>query len=198
MNLPGYPFEVESPYTGNMLPPYLVRLKRTLPPYVSLLRDIRKERIEEDTIDVCHLRKEHLAQVNRLLRSYFWPSIDVAESLEYPDYSFVLMYRKMVVGCALCSPEGYLSYLFVHPLWRGTGLASVLLYFVDRSLPVGRDITVHVSVGNPAVILYQKWGFKPEEFIVDFYSARFRSADVDESLGPDPASRNAFFLRLRR
>lgn len=55
---------------------------------------------------------------------------------------------------------------------------------------MGKDITLHVSASNPAMLLYQKFGFKPEEFILDFYDKYF---PVDS-----PDCRHAFFLRLRR
>jgi len=33
----------------------------------------------------------------------------------------------------------------------------------------GKDITLHVSVTNEAVLLYQKFGFKAEEYVQGFY-----------------------------
>ncbi|KAJ3203360.1 hypothetical protein HK099_001538 [Clydaea vesicula] len=53
-----------------------------------------------------------------------------------------------------------------------------------------RDITLHVSADNPAMLLYQYFGFKPEQFVVNFYD-KYLSADSN-------LSRNAFFMRLRR
>ena len=55
---------------------------------------------------------------------------------------------------------------------------------------MGKDITLHVSASNPAMLLYQKFGFKPEEFILDFYDKYFPVDSVD--------CRHAFFLRLHR
>lgn len=199
-NLEGYPFETESPYTGNMLPGFVHRETEKFPPRLILLQQIRTSDEDHDradeSIDICHLRKEHVDQVNRLLRSNFWPSIDISESLEWPDYCFTLLYRKLVIGCAICSPEGYLSYIFIHPDWRRQNYAARLLYAVVKA--TGRkDVTVHVAVGNQAMMMYQKFGFKAEEFIVDFYGERYRH-DGGEGREPDPASRNAFFLRLRK
>jgi len=52
-----------------------------------------------------------------------------------------------------------------------------------------RDITLHVSVNNPAMILYQKFGFKIEEFVQNFYE-NYIPADSE-------MSKHAFFIRLR-
>jgi len=99
------------------------------------------------------------------------------------------MYKKLVIGCALMTPEGYISYVVVHPEWRGAGIANFMLYHLFQAVP-GVDITLHVSATNSAMILYQKFGFKPEEFIVNFYDKYY----------PDDSKecKHAFFLRQRR
>lgn len=55
---------------------------------------------------------------------------------------------------------------------------------------MGKDVTLHVSASNPAMLLYQKFGFKAEEYILDFYD-KYYPVDSTEC-------RHAFFLRLRR
>jgi ribosomal protein S18 acetylase RimI-like enzyme len=55
---------------------------------------------------------------------------------------------------------------------------------------MGKDLTLHVSATNPALILYQKFGFKVEEFVQDFYDKYF-PADSKEC-------KHALFLRLSR
>lgn len=52
-----------------------------------------------------------------------------------------------------------------------------------------RDITLHVSPNNPAMILYQKFGFRIEEFVKNFYE---HYIPAESNL-----SKHAFFLRLR-
>jgi len=52
-----------------------------------------------------------------------------------------------------------------------------------------RDITLHVSPNNPAMILYQKFGFKIEEFVQNFY--------VHYIPEESELSKHALFLRLR-
>jgi ribosomal protein S18 acetylase RimI-like enzyme len=55
---------------------------------------------------------------------------------------------------------------------------------------MGKDVTLHVSVTNQAMLMYQKFGFKPEELILDFYE-KYLPENSQEC-------RHAFFLRLRR
>ena len=55
---------------------------------------------------------------------------------------------------------------------------------------MGKDVTLHVSANNSALLLYQRFGFKPEQFILDFYDKYYPE--------DSPESRHAFFLRLRR
>lgn len=55
---------------------------------------------------------------------------------------------------------------------------------------MGKDVTLHVSASNAAMLLYQKFGFKAEEYILDFYD-KYYPVDSAEC-------RHAFFLRLRR
>ena len=132
--------------------------------------------------------------VNSLATSLFWPGIDLSEALQYPDFSCVVLYRRLCVGFGCVVPdtrwsESYLSYLAVHPAWRGHGLATVILYHLIQT-NLGKDLTLHVSASNPAVLLYQKFGFKVEEFVCDFYR---------RYLPPDSGhSPHALLLRLER
>lgn len=155
------------------------------------------ERAANDTIDFLHLRKEWLPQVNRLLRSMFWPTIDMSESLDYPDYCIAAMYKKLVIGCAVVTPDGYIAYFVIHPEWEGCGLGSLLLSLVlKHGAPKHADLTLHVSVTNPALMLYQKFGFKPEEFIVNFYDRYYRDGETGSI--QSTYSKNAFLVRRRR
>jgi hypothetical protein len=81
----------------------------------------------------------------------------------------------------------------------------MLFHLIDRN--PNKDITLHVSANNPAMVyisslhrssvltairklLYNRFGFKAEEFIVGFY---------EDYLDPQSRmSKNAFRLRLRR
>ncbi|KAL6047607.1 Cysteine-rich protein 2-binding protein [Balamuthia mandrillaris] len=153
----------------------------------------KKERRMPVPIDytyVCFLTPAMMDAVHRLLRDCFWPGISVDECTNYPDYTIVALYKRMVVGCAFMTPEAYILYIAVHPEWRRCGIATFMLYHLIQSCPT-KDVTLHVSATNKAMILYQKFGFKPEEFIVGFYSQYYPPDDTETCL-------NALFMRLRR
>jgi ribosomal protein S18 acetylase RimI-like enzyme len=144
-----------------------------------------------------HVRKEHIPQINRLLRKFFWPSIDMTDALDTPDFGLVVLYKKLVIGCAFMTPDGYITYFLIHPEWAGDGLGSRLLFLLIKGAPPHVDLTLHVSVTNPALLLYQKFGFKPEEYIVNFYDKYYRQDE--QTVGQQELySKNAFFIRLRR
>lgn len=120
--------------------------------------------------------------------------VAVTECLQYPDFSCVVLYKKLVVGFAILVPdvgcnEAYISFFVTRPEWRKSGIGTFMLYHLIQTC-MGKDVTLHVSATNPALILYQKFGFKIEEFIQDFY---------DKYLPPGPREcRHALFLRLSR
>ena len=65
-----------------------------------------------------------------LILTYF---ILVSECLQYPDFSCVAVYRKIVIGFAFLVPdasyiEAYVSFIFTHPEWRRKGVAKFMLY----------------------------------------------------------------------
>ncbi|KAI1317142.1 Cysteine-rich protein 2-binding protein [Mortierella claussenii] len=140
-------------------------------------------------IDYCYFRKEHLTQVNETLCRRFWPGIDMTEALQYPEYSVVVLYKRLVVGCAFMTPEGYITYVAVSAGWEKAGIGQFMLYHLMQASE-GKDITLHVSANNPAMIMYQKFGFKPEQFLINFYK---------EYLPQDSLMcHNAFFLQRLR
>ena len=139
-------------------------------------------------------------------------------------------YKNLIVGVALLSSpqETYITYLAVKPGWDNAQIATYAILVWDHdleayahpsrsmlyhliSLNPRKDITLHVSVNNPAVVsslcsahrcfihltpfntaqlLYNRFGFKAEEFIVGFYE------DYLDPLSRE--SKNAFRLRLRQ
>ncbi|ORZ16651.1 hypothetical protein BCR41DRAFT_352901 [Lobosporangium transversale] len=140
-------------------------------------------------IDYCYFRREHLTQVNETLCRRFWPGIDMTEALQYPEYSVVVLYKRLVVGCAFMTPEGYITYVVVSAGWEKAGIGQFMLYHLMQASE-GKDITLHVSANNPAMIMYQKFGFKPEQFLINFYKEYLPQDSV--------MCHNAFFVRLRR
>lgn len=132
--------------------------------------------------------------MNAMCQEFFWPGIDLSECLQYPDFSCIVLYKKFIIGFAFMVPdvkynEAYISFVLVHPEWRRGGIGTYMIYHLIQTC-MGKDVTLHVSVTNPAMLLYQKFGFKPEEFILDFYS-RYLPEDSSQC-------RHAYFLRLRR
>jgi len=139
------------------------------------------------------LQPWHLPQVHDLLARVFWTGIDVTDSLQYsPEKCTVIAtYKHLVVGVAILSSpqETYITYLAVRTGWDNSQIATSMLYHLIQLNP-NKDISLHVSANNPAMILYNRFGFKAEEFVVGFY---------DDYLDPQSrASKNAFRLRLRR
>ncbi|XP_064625142.1 cysteine-rich protein 2-binding protein-like [Lineus longissimus] len=192
-----------SPYTARMLKPFIRRDYESRPLKMRLLEEIRTYPHRNDPhwkpppmppIDYCYVRPEHIPSVNVLCREFFWPGIELSECLQYPDFSCVVLYRKVVIGFAFMVPdvkynEAYISFLFTHPEWRFAGIAKFMVYHLIQTC-MGKDVTLHVSATNPAMMLYQKFGFKPEEFILDFYE-KYYPYDAKDC-------RHALFLRLRR
>ncbi|KAF9025355.1 hypothetical protein BDZ89DRAFT_1092638 [Hymenopellis radicata] len=138
------------------------------------------------------LQAWHLPQVHELLERTFWDGIDVSDSLDYwPERcTVVATYKRLVVGIAIISSptETYITYLAVKAGWDNSQIATSLLYHLIQLNPQ-KDITLHVSANSPAILLYNRFGFKAEEFVIGFY---------EDYLNPQSrASKNAFRLRLR-
>lgn len=188
----------QSPYTGQTLHPFIYRDKNIQPKWLKLMCEMKftvnKIPPERSSIDYCYAKPQHISAINSLLQQTFWPGIDMTESLSYPDFTVVALYKKLVIGCAflvpdVCHNEAYISFLAVRPGWDRCGIASFMLYHLTQTSH-GKDVTLHVSASNPAICLYQKFGFKTEELVLDFY---------EKFLPPDsPQSPHALFLRLTR
>ncbi|KAJ2452459.1 hypothetical protein EV183_002906 [Coemansia sp. RSA 2336] len=198
-----------SPFHGRLLRPFIWRDTRAMPassselPMLQVLRSIRArehrvfqrlgylaaEQPQRETIDYVHFQRGHLAQVNALLCQTFWPSIDMSEALQYPEFSIVALYKRRVVGCAFLTPDAYLTYVAVAAGWEAGGIAKYMVYYLTQTVPT-KDVTLHVAATNVAMLLYQQLGFKPETYAPGFYKAY-----LPESSRVCP---NAFFMRLRR
>ncbi|KAI8084835.1 uncharacterized protein BX664DRAFT_173500 [Halteromyces radiatus] len=201
-----------SAWNGRKLRPYIRRDYENKPARMRLLEQIKeingkpsnrhlinaREAQQDDdessnnnktSIDYVYFQREHLEQVNQLLARCFWDGVDVSESLQFPEFSVVALYKRCVIGCAFMTPEAYITYFAVMAGWERAGIGQFMLYHLFQTA-LSKDVTLHVSANNNAMILYQKFGFKPEEFIVNFY---------DKYLPAESSfSKNAFFLRLRR
>ncbi|XP_026461943.1 cysteine-rich protein 2-binding protein-like [Ctenocephalides felis] len=187
-----------SPYTNKELKPFVRRDYETISPWIKLMNEIKmkvnKEQGKRAPIDYCYVRPHHIAVINSLCEHFYWPGIDVSDVLQYPDYTVVALYKKLVVGFALLVPdanhnEAYISFLWTRPNWQKCGIGSFMLYHLIQTC-IGKDITLHVSATNPALILYQKFGFKVEEFILDFYDKYMHATSKE--------CKHALYLRLSR
>eukprot|EP01133_Synstelium_polycarpum_P005255 gene5255-6082_t len=188
-----------SPFTTRELKSYVRRDYESAPLRLQLLRELHQFFIanglvhrspfahDYHPIDYKYLTPELVDKCQLFLCDHFWPGIELNEILEYPDFTVCVLYRSMVIGCGIMNPDGYIMFLLVHPEWQGQGIASFMLYHLTQTM-VGKDITLHVSVNNAALILYQQFGFKIEEFIHGFYDKYY-----DDDSGK---SKNAFLLRL--
>ncbi|KAF8880191.1 hypothetical protein BD779DRAFT_1101417 [Infundibulicybe gibba] len=173
----------------------------TQTPWMKLMIDLRahyrlahpqREYVAAPSAPIVYtsLRPDHLVQVHDLLERVFWAGIDVSDALEHAPESctVVAAYRRLVVGVAILSSpqEAYITYLAVKAGWDNAQIARTMLFHLIGLNP-HRDITLHVSANNSAMLLYNKFGFKAEEFIVGFY---------EDYLDPQSrASKNGFRLR---
>ncbi|XP_033108160.1 cysteine-rich protein 2-binding protein-like [Anneissia japonica] len=192
-----------SPYTARVLKPFIRRDFESRPVKLRLLEEVMSYQAKIDPtftpdpvgpIDYCYVRPQHIPSVNALCREFFWPGVDLSECLQYSDFSVVALYKKVVIGFGFMVPdvkynEAYISFLFVHPEWRGAGIGTFMVYHLIQTC-MGKDVTLHVSATNSAMLLYQRFGFKPEEFIIDFYDKYYPEESKE--------CRHAFLLRLKR
>ncbi|XP_063908041.1 cysteine-rich protein 2-binding protein [Zophobas morio] len=192
-----------SPYSGIYLKPYIRRDCETSPAWLRLMAEVQMKANEKNgayvlppraPIDYTYVQPEHIPAINSLCNNFFWSGIDLTECLQYPDFSCVVMYKKLIVGFAFLVPnvkytENYISFIFTRPGWRNVGIGRFMLYHLIQT-SLGKDITLHVSINNPALFLYQKFGFKVESVVLDFYEKYFRSGTSE--------SKHAFFCRLER
>lgn len=120
-----------SAWNGRKLRPYIRRDFKSRPPMMQILQQIVSRRTMDTqqyfsaaSIDYVYFQPEHLPQVNSMLRRCFWEGIDVSESLLFPEYSIVALYKRVIVGCAFMTPEAYITYIAVLPGWENAGIGQ--------------------------------------------------------------------------
>lgn len=188
-----------SPYTSHLLTPHIFRSCDFSPPKIQVLCELVSKVLKGAQYQVkplifSYFRKHHLTSVNSLISYFFWP-VDLTEYIQYPDFTVVVLYGdKLVIGCGFMTPdvsvsEAYIPFLLVHPDFQHCSIGQIMLYHLIQSCQ-GKDVILHVSVNNPAMILYQKFGFKVEQFCVNFYDKYY---PMKYHL-----SKHAFLMRLRR
>ncbi|GBP76888.1 Cysteine-rich protein 2-binding protein [Eumeta japonica] len=131
-----------SPYSGAILKPYIRRDAETVPLWLKLMNELlqKTNRHVENysppqhaTIDYSYVRPQHIAAVNSFCAQHFWLGIDLTEALQYPEFSCVVTYKRLVIGCAFLVPdvkynEAYISFILTRPGWQGAKIATFMLY----------------------------------------------------------------------
>uniref|UniRef100_A0A452IIX7 N-acetyltransferase domain-containing protein n=1 Tax=Gopherus agassizii TaxID=38772 RepID=A0A452IIX7_9SAUR len=154
---------IVSPYTSRVLKPYIRRDHETKPPKLQLLAEICAHPHKNDPdwkaqpeapIDYCYVRPNHIPTINSMCHEFFWPGIDLSECLQYPDFSVVVLYKKVIIAFGFMVPdvkynEAYISFLFVHPEWRRAGIATFMIYHLIQV--AGRSFS---SIKSPALSLF--------------------------------------------
>lgn len=192
-----------SPYSNLYLKPYIHRDVKKTPHWLKIMAQIQLKANEKcknyvlpsrSSIDYVYVQPSHIPAINSLCNQFFWPGIDLTECLQYPDFSCVVLYKKLIVGFAFIVPdvkvhENYISFIFVRPGWRNIGVGKFMIYHLIQT-SMGKDITLHVAINNPGLFLYQKFGFKVEHVELNFYEKYLRNDSFE--------SKHAFFCRLER
>jgi hypothetical protein len=101
-------------------------------------------------IDFLSLSRQHVKQCNALLNRLFWPAINISDCVGFKT-GIVALYRKLVVGVGVITPDGYLMYLAVRPHWEGEGIGKMMLWWLVKENE-NVDITLHVAADNPALV----------------------------------------------
>jgi hypothetical protein len=124
-----------SSWNGRKLRPFIRRDFESRPPRMRLMNQIRACNGKPckkgdivcdyvDSIDYVYFQKEHLVQVNQMLGRSFWEGIDVSESLLYPEFSVVALYKRKVIACAFMTPEAYITYIAVEIGWENANIGQ--------------------------------------------------------------------------
>lgn len=190
------PVTIVSPFTTRILKPIIFESTEFSPPKARILSDICSNRGRDynaQCVTFSYFQKSHLQSLNAFVSYFFW-SVDLSEYLQYPDFTVIVRYGKLVIGCGFMTPdvkvsEAYIPFLLVHPDFQRCGIGKIMLYHLVQSCQ-GKDVTLHVSVDNTAMLLYQQFGFKVEQFCIDFYDKYYPPRHH--------LSKHAFLMRLRR
>lgn len=100
--------------------------------------------------------------------------VDLSECLQYPDFSVVVLYKKVVIGFGFMVPdvkynEAYISFLLVHPEWRRAGIATFMIYHLIQVGPLGHNLIIRQKNGkeNSPVFILLCWLYHPTKRCVD-------------------------------
>lgn len=175
--------------------PFIARDLSTFSPKMKLLSELMVFHYgDEDyrryyrvgSIDYCRMQPWHADQINHMLSRHYWPNIDISCFNDYPDYTVIVLYKRLIVGCAFMIPtQNYIPFFCMHPEWMDCGISNYMLFFLirdhlDSADEDAKDITTHVSANNSLMIsLFEKFGFQQEQFHSNFYQRYFYQDDSD-------------------
>jgi hypothetical protein len=150
----------QPPYSTSS-PPYIRRDYGVYPLGLQFLQElslVQRNRLHPpsalvrpaSSIDFLPLSQTHIPQCNSLLHRLFWPGINLLPHLG-PKLGIVALYRKLVIGTGILTPDGYLMYLAVRPYWDAAGIGRMMLWWLVRENE-HVDITLHCAADNPALV----------------------------------------------
>jgi ribosomal protein S18 acetylase RimI-like enzyme len=113
----------------------------------------------------------------------------VVSELDWPEYTIVVLYKNQVIAAAFMEPTGYITYIAVDYGWQKSGIGTKMLTMLAKRLPQ-TNLTLHLSVTNPAINLFQRIGFKTQCVISAFYAHLMETENR--------SSRSAFFMKLKQ
>ena len=141
-----------------------------VPPKIRILHEIRAKardvccsQFQSKSVDFCYFQNHFLSTVISFVLCFFW-SVDMNENLQYPDFSVIVLYSKLLIGCAFMTTdiqvsEAYIPFLLVHPdFWR-CGIAKVMLYHLIQSCQ-GKDVTLLCLWTTLSCCFISSWDWK--------------------------------------
>lgn len=192
-------------YTNRILKPFIFQDFEVQPLWLEMHNELKgkvseclphfpKKIRKKHPINYMYITTEHIPAINALAEAYFWPGIDVSIALGYPEFSCVALYKKLVVGFGMMAPgshlnEAYISFFFVRPFWRNCGIGTFILYHLISTC-ISWDITLHATLSNDAILLYNKFTFKVHKMVRNFYDGRLPINTAQPG--------HAFFMQLEK
>jgi len=152
--------EVEqTPQSSLKQQPHQIQLLRSIVEYKD------RSKYVSSPVTFSSMEPNHVKQINSLLQRCFWPNIDVSIYLKQPKYTIVALYKKLVVGFGVISPnKGYIHYLVTQPPWRHCGIATHMIQYLIKQFKQHAAnkaiVTIHVpDKDSTTIAMMQKLGF---------------------------------------
>lgn len=116
-------------------------------------------------IQIGLLRNDELDAVKEFIRSIFPKAM-----VQITDFDTIILakYKNKIVGFSHVVDDGeklILQGIGVHPRKRGEGIGTMLIeHTLDMLSDEDRPIYLKVKVSNPAIYLYERYGFSIKKF----------------------------------